>query len=133
MSVAKIGKKTRQFILSTALFVGLLGLPCFVRGQTQTKSQTRRLVVSFTSICCGIDREAKEKLDDFITKYEKTNGKQLATSSVKWGREGEIDYCLKLSELSRKQQKTFISQVRSLIGKSKLVEIRENAECQTGR
>jgi hypothetical protein len=92
-----------------------------------------RLVVSFYSICCGIDSAAKEQLDKFIAQYEKTKRKKLAKAESHWGREGEIDYCFKLSELSRGQQKNFILKVRSLLKNSKLVHINENDTCQSGR
>lgn len=130
---SKITKEIKCLVRAIALFLSLIGLSVFASGQTPAKDKTQRLVISFTSICCGIDHEAKQKLDDFIKQYEKAKGKPLTKSAVHWGKEGEIDYCLQLSELSRKQQKTFISQVRSLIGKSKLVDIKDNAACQSGR
>ena len=126
-------KETKNIILNLALFLSLSGLYGFANGQTQVKEQTPRLVVSFFSICCGIDDKAKEKLDVFIKRYEKTTGKQLTKTAVRWGREGEIDYCLPLSELSRREQKRFISKVRVLLKRSKLVHINENVACQSGR
>ena len=126
-------KETKYFVLNIALFLSLMGLSSFAHGQTQASEQTSRLVVSFYSICCGIDQQAKEKLDEFIKGYEKTKGKQLTKAAVRWGREGEIDYCLQLSELSPRQQKKFISKVRLLLKRSKLVHINENAACQSER
>ena len=93
-------KEMKYFVLNLALFLSLMGLSSFAHGQTQASEQTSRLVVSFYSICCGIDHKAKEKLDEFIKRYEKAKGKPLTKAAVRWGREGEIDYCLKLSELS---------------------------------
>lgn len=126
-------KETKYFVLNLALVLSLMGFSSFAHGQTQTSGQTSRLVVSFYSICCGIDHQAQENLDKFIKQYEKTKRKQLAKTAVPWGREGEVDYCLKLSELSRRDQKKFIAQVRTLLKKSKLVHINENAACQSGR
>lgn len=126
-------KETKYFILNMALFLSLMGLSCFANGQPQAREQTPRLVVSFYSICCGIDLKAQEKLDDFIKRYEKAKGKQLTKAAVRWGKEGEIDYCLQLSELSRKEQKRFISKVRLLLTRSKLVSIKENVACQSER
>jgi hypothetical protein len=126
-------KKAKYFVLNLALFLSLMGLYSFAHGQTQARAQTSRLVVSFTSICCGIDSKAQEKLDNFIRQYEKTKRKQLAKTVAHWGREGEMDYCLKLSELSSREQRKFISQVRLLLKKSKLVHVNENATCQSGR
>jgi hypothetical protein len=126
-------KETKYFVLNLALFLSLMGLSGFAHGQTQASEQTQRLVVSFYSICCGIDHQAQEKLDKFIKQYEKTKRKQLTKAAVSWGREGETDYCLKLSELSPREQKRFIAKVRSLLKRSKLVHINENVACQSGR
>ncbi len=126
-------KETKYFALNFILFLSLVGLSGLAHGQTQAGEQTSRLVVSFYSICCGIDHEAKEKLDGFIKQYEKSKGKQLTKTATSWGREGEIDYCLPLSELSSREQKRFISKVRVLLKKSKLVHINEKATCQSGR
>ncbi len=101
--------------------------------KAQTAAPTSRLVVSFYSICCGIDNEAKESFDKFIKQYEKTKRKKLAKAESHWGREGEIDYCFQLSELSRSEKKKFISKVRMLLKSSKLVHINENATCQSGQ
>ncbi len=126
-------KEIKYLVLNLVLCLSLTGIPSFAQGQTQAGEQTQRLVVSFYSICCGIDSKAQEDLDKFIKRYEKTNRKQLTKAAVHWGKEGEIDYCLKLSELSRREQKRFISQVRLLLKRSKLVHINENAACQSGR
>lgn len=126
-------KETRHFVRSLALCLSLMGLSGIAQGQTQAGGQTSRLVVSFYSICCGIDHQAQEDLDKFIKRYEKSKRKQLTKAAVSWGREGEIDYCLKLSELSLREQKRFISQVRTLLKKSKLVHINENVACQSAR
>lgn len=126
-------KATKYFVLNLALCLSLMGFYGFAHGQTQAGEQTQRLVVSFYSICCGIDHEAQEKLDNFIKQYEKTKRKPLTKAAVHWGREGEIDYCLKLSELSLREQKRFISKVRLLLKGSKLVHINENVACQSER
>jgi hypothetical protein len=123
--------KIKYFVLNLALFLSLMGFSGFAHGQTQASEQKSRLVVSFYSICCGIDHQAQENLDNFIKRYEKTKRKQLTKAAVSWGREGEVDYCLKLSELSPKEQKSFIAQVRGLLKKSKLVHINENAACRS--
>lgn len=92
-----------------------------------------RLIVSFYSICCGINQKAKEKLDKFIHNYEQATGKQLTKEVVHWGKEGEIDYCFRLSELSLRERKRFVSKVRLLLRRSKLVNINENAACRSER
>ena len=126
-------KKPKYFVLNLALFLSLMGLSGFAHGQSQTSERTTRLVVSFYSICCGIDHKAKENLDNFIKGYEKAKRKKLTKAAVSWGREGEVDYCMKLAELSRREQKRFIAKVRLLLKSSKLVHINENAACQSVR
>lgn len=126
-------KETKYFALTLALVLSLMSISDSAHGRTQGEGQTSRLVISFFSICCGIDHQAQEKLDTFIKRYEKAKRKRLTKAAVRWGREGEIDYCLQLSELSSREQKKFISQVRTLLKKSKLVNINENAACQSER
>ncbi len=126
-------KEIKYFVLNLALFLSLMGLSSFAHGQKQATEQTSRLVISFYSICCGINHKAQEKLDDFIKHYERAKGKQLTKAAVRWGREGEIDYCFKLSELSRREQRRFIAKVRLLLKRSKLVHINENVACQSER
>ena len=121
----------KYFVLNLALCLSLMSFPSFAHGQIQTGEPTTRLVVSFYSICCGIDQKARERLDRFIRRYEKAKGKQLTKAEVRWGREGEVDYCLKLSELSRREQRRFISNVRRLLKRSKLVHINENVACRS--
>jgi hypothetical protein len=128
-----IMKDGKYFAFRLVIILTLTCLTVFAQSQTQVREETSRLVVSFYSICCGIDRQAQEKLDKFINTYEKAKGKQLTRSAVHWGREGEIDYCLKLSELSPRQQRKFISKVRSLLKSSKLVHINENTACKRER
>jgi hypothetical protein len=123
-------KRTIFLALNLALCLSLMGLSGSAHAQRRAKARNPRLVVSFYSICCGIDHEARERLDKFIGQYEKTKRRQLAKSTVNWGREGEIDYCLPLSEISAREQRSFISKVRSLLKSSKLVHIEENVACR---
>lgn len=88
-----------------------------------------RLYVSFFSRASGIDHKVKESFDEFIVKYESDNNLKIEYEVVKWGREGEIDYCFQLNNLSKKQQGKFITETRKILETSKLVHIRENAEC----
>jgi len=43
----------------------------FEISEAQDNGQKYRFVVSFVSICCGTNREAREKLDAFISRFEK--------------------------------------------------------------
>jgi len=93
------------------------------------KDTNYRLYVSFFSRGPGIDRKAKIAFDNFILKYESENKLKIEYEVVKWGREGETDYCFKLNDLSKKRQEKFIEETRKILETSKLVHIRENAKC----
>jgi hypothetical protein len=53
----------------------------------------------------------------------------LKQESFPWGREGEVDYCFQLSELNNSDQQSFINEIKSSIGTSKLVQVAENQPC----
>jgi|GEM_PF-828052 len=84
-----------------------------------------RLVVSFYSKGEGIDYRAAEKFEAFVLGYKPA----VAFEKTSWGREGEIDYCMKLSELSTKEQKQFIDLARIELANTQLVHFNENAKC----
>lgn len=92
-----------------------------------------RLVVSFSSICCGTNHQAQKKLETFVTRFEKTLGKKLAVERRHWGKEGEFDLAFPLSELGPEPQKKFIADLRSVLAGEKQVDVRENAVPNPGR
>jgi hypothetical protein len=47
-----------------------------------------------------------------------------------WGKEGEIDYCIKLNNLSTELQEQFIRSTKDKTKDSKLVRLYENTECK---
>ncbi len=96
-------------------------------------SSLYRFNVSFISIGTGIDREAKQQFLDFIKEYEIKHNVKIDTETATWGREGEIDYCLKLSELNSDDQRKFISDVKKLLKDNSLVQFSENTECRNKR
>ena len=92
-----------------------------------------RFGVSFISIGSGTDRQAKQKLDQYIEEFNSSNKVNLKIELVKWGREGEVDYCFSLNELDAKLQEKFISEVKNLFNASSLVKIYENEPCKHSR
>jgi hypothetical protein len=86
---------------------------------------TLRLVVSFYSIGGGID----EKLHGEFVKFLDSYPKKIAYDPTYWGREGEVDYCLKLSGLSSSEQDNFLKKAKEMLSKSTLVHVYENATC----
>ena len=96
----------------------------------QTDIAHSRLIISFNSPGNGIDYKAKKEIDGFISSYEKERGVPLAKEEIHWGKEGELDYCFKLSELAKEDQEDFVSRIKSLVRKSKRIGIVENAPCR---
>ncbi len=90
-----------------------------------TMSDTYPLVVQFYSKGEGID----SKTNDAFTKFMDTYPKKISYEPTHWGREGEIDYCLKLSELSSPEQADFVKKAKEVLSKSTLVHVNENAAC----
>ena len=82
-----------------------------------------RLILSFISIGSGIDQTSREKVDAYIAAH----GKKPVVNKVSWGREGETDYCFTLKELSTDEQKTFVMDIKKLIVKPDLVQVKENS------
>ncbi|MFN5224029.1 MAG: hypothetical protein ACK5DJ_07575 [Bacteroidota bacterium] len=95
----------------------------------QQTAMKYRLIVSFISIGEGPDFNAKTGLDRVIADWEKQKGLILKQESFPWGREGEVDYCFQLSELNNSDQQSFINEIKSSIGTSKLVQVAENQPC----
>lgn len=92
--------------------------------QIQDKPQEEkcRLVVSFYSIGAGIDLGTHAAFEKFLGAYPK----KISYELTHWGREGEMDYCLKLDGLSASEQDEFVKKAKELLVKSKLVHIHEN-------
>lgn len=99
----------------------------------KSKSTTYRLIVSFISIGTGIDATAKSSLDELIKRTQKEIGKSVENTSTSWGREGEVDYCITLKELSKDQQAKFVSDTKKILSGNSRVFITENAECKHKR
>ena len=87
------------------------------------------LYISFFSRSSGIDHKVKEEYDKFILQFESDNKLKLKVEIIKWGREGEIDMCFMLSDISKKKQKDFILKSKEILGKSDTVYIYEDAVC----
>ncbi len=92
-----------------------------------------RFTVSFISIGAGTDHKAKEKFNQFILQFNEKNKVTILVETANWGREGETDYCLKLSELNKQQQDQFIVETKEVLKSSTLVRYTENSMCRHKR
>jgi len=109
---------------------------------TETKSQNQvsqkkplpdslyRFTVSFISIGSGTDKNAKQQFIQFIQQFNKKNNVKVNAEIANWGREGETDYCLKLSELNKQQQNQFLTETKEILKSSTLVRYEENSICR---
>ena len=86
-----------------------------------------RLIVSFISKGAGPD---SEKIKSFLA-YIDGHPKKPAYQTIAWGREGEVDYCFTLSELtSKKDLVGFIEDIKKIGAGNDMLIVSENAECQ---
>lgn len=113
------------------------GLVCIVLMLSACTAVTQRplgnqgLNVSFHSECCGVNREAAERLDVLLAHFEK--GQQLSVRKVTrgWGKEGEYDHCLSAQNLSGQQRDTLFFEVRKAMQGQRLVLLEEVVSCET--
>jgi hypothetical protein len=97
-------------------------------GEKQAQNNYR-FIVSFISIGEGTDRNGRETLDGVLASWEKKKGAPVAFESVPWGREGEVDFCFNLKELSKKEQELFIADMKTAFNGRSLIQMTENQPC----
>ena len=88
------------------------------------------LRVSFFSIGSGIDRKTRLQYEQFIKEFEQKNKVSILLDTTTWGKEGEIDFCIKLTGLSIELQQQFIQSTKDKTKDSKLVRLYENTVCK---
>lgn len=93
---------------------------------SEFKTGSYRLIVSFISKGAGFDSQKKNALVSFIENHPK----KPKYNTVQWGKEGEVDFCFKLTEWSDKEQADFVNEVKTKMKGSDLVVILENTECK---
>ena len=97
-----------------------------VAPQVDTGQAVYRLTISFISRGEGIDYKTKENFE----KWLKEQPKHPAFEVTHWGREGETNFCLKLNELSTREQEIFVRDVRTQLTDKPLVIVSEYAACK---
>lgn len=95
-------------------------------GKTAVEDGTYDMIISFISKGAGTDRVLKPKIDGIIEAFNKENGVALDYEKVGWGREGEVDYNFNFKNLSTKQKKDFIAQIKAAVGSSDMVFVAFN-------
>lgn len=97
---------------------------------TKLEAGKYHLLVSFYSPGDGIDAAAQAKYDEAIAQFEKDNKVKVTLDKAPWGREGEVDYCIRLDGFKASQQKSFIDMSKQLLSSSTKVNISENCDCK---
>lgn len=87
------------------------------------------LVVSFYSVASGIDHKARKRFEEQLEKFKSEKGYNFEASINPWGREGEVDYCIDLHELSTSERESFIEEVKTTLQEGKHINIKKNARC----
>jgi len=98
-----------------------------------TFPEKSRLVIAFFSVADGVDFQAILRFEDSIGEYAGEKGINIDYEKTHWGREGETDFCLELTELSPEEQAEFIERSRELLKSAQHVKIYENAPCRHRR
>lgn len=123
--------KALIMILTSALLMA--GSACKTKKEAagiKLESGKYHLLVSFYSPGDGIDAAAVSKYDETIAKFEKENKVTISVEKAPWGREGEVDYCISLNDLSASKQKAFIDLTKQTLSTSTKVNILENCACK---
>lgn len=90
-------------------------------------------VISFFSIGQGVDYRKKQAFDRLLKDFEEKQKVSLTTESYPWGREGEVDVCIRFTGLTKKQQSELLAQIESLIKESSLIRMGRNVSCEHKR
>ncbi len=95
----------------------------------ESDSSKYRFGISFYSIGTGIDGVARQQMLDYIHQYEQKEGLTLTFEKYAWGKEGEQDYCFKLTELNPAEQEYFIAQMKEKLKNTIRVHYKEHSAC----
>lgn len=87
-------------------------------------SNVVRLVVSFISKGEGIDYKTKEEFEKWLAMREK-----FTYETTNWGREGEVNYCFRMTGISTREQDIFVRDVRTFLTDKSLVLVSEYEKC----
>jgi hypothetical protein len=99
----------------------------------QNKKEIEKITVSFISIGEGIDYERMTGYQEVLENWKSAAGKTLSYESIGWGREGETDFCIDMTNISDTESKKFLSETRERFKDNSLVQIETNQECKESR
>lgn len=129
-----------KLILMSVILVGFLYCASSKKSLTQSNTNTINtnaphdslylMRVSFISRGSGTDRKAKQTYEQFIRQFEIDHNVMVQYEKTPWGREGEVDYCIKSITADTTLQRQFILQTNDQLKDKKLVRIYENVPCK---
>lgn len=122
-------QETNQSLRDSGVVV-MNEIPVIDQVNIENDSLTYSLVVSFFSKGEGIDLNAMEQFETFLNQTKKKEGSRFSFEGYPWGREGEIDFCIRLENLTAEDKEIFIREAEKITASSKLVHLRRNAECR---
>jgi len=96
---------------------------------TPATPKNYRLVVSIISKGAGVDAKGKDQVTGIFNKWRISKGAELKTERPKWGKEGEMDICSDLAELSDADRTKLIGEVKAAVGKNDRFVVTENGTC----
>jgi ABC-type glycerol-3-phosphate transport system substrate-binding protein len=96
------------------------------RAEAANAQQVFALAVSFISFGAGTDPEARQILESCIDRFEAKNKLRLHGVIIPWGREGEADFCMDLSELNPSLKVQIIEDLKIAFKGKELVQIQES-------
>ena len=89
-----------------------------------TKKITKNIEVSFYSVCCGTNDKAIQEFSRIMKDYP------MVKDYVYYeGKEGEVNHCLTLTNLSTNERKSLLKKLKQLAGTMELVRVTKNVSC----
>lgn len=96
--------------------------------EVESDTNVVRLVVSFISKGAGIDYETLKSFESWLAERPR-----FAYTKSYWGREGEVNLCFRMTNLSTREQEIFVRDVRTQLTDKDLVIVTEWAVCDKQR
>ena len=100
---------------------------------TSNSNNSYRLIVSFISKGAGTDIVTLASMESLIKTFSNRDGFLVTYETFPWGREGESDYCFKMTGMKKSKQAEFVKSIKNLVKDAPLVIVSENAVCSHKR
>jgi hypothetical protein len=93
------------------------------------KDSFSNIMVSFISIGSGTDGKARVNFLALLDTFQKDKNIALEIEVRRWGREGEVDYCINTTTLSKNDLLELKNSTSKLLGENKLVRMNYGSKC----